>query len=49
MSYTKGDFVQGIRFESLEDLNNQACPWLDQVANVRLHGTTHEIPMVRWQ
>ena len=49
MGYIKGNFFQGIRFESLGDLNSQARQWLDQVANVRVHGTTHEIPMVRWQ
>jgi len=49
MGYIKGNFFQGIRFDSLEDLNSQARRWLDQVANVRVHGTTHEVPLLRWQ
>lgn len=49
MGYIKGNFLQGIRFDSLADLNNQARQWLEQVANVRVHGTTHEIPKARWQ
>jgi hypothetical protein len=35
-------------FTSLHDLNVQARQWLDQVANVRIHGTTQVVPMQRW-
>jgi len=36
-------------FADLEDLNRQHLAWLDGVANVRIHGTTHERPVDRWQ
>src|SRR5690606_15750391 len=49
MGYIRGNFFQGMRFDSLAVLNHQARRWLDHVANVRVHGTTHEIPKVRWQ
>ncbi|MED1876534.1 Mu transposase domain-containing protein, partial [Brevibacillus borstelensis] len=36
-------------FTSLRDLNQQVRHWLDTVANVRVHGTTHEKPVDRWK
>ena len=36
------------QFEDLEDLNRQVRRWLESVANVRIHGTTHEQPIRRW-
>jgi transposase len=36
-------------FVDLADLNRQHLAWLDGVANVRIHGTTHERPVDRWQ
>ncbi len=36
-------------FTGLTDLNIQARLWLDTVANVRIHGTTHEVPLQRLQ
>src|SRR5690606_29460742 len=47
--YIRGNFFQGLSFNSLRDLNAQARTWLDHVANVRVHGTTREVPFVRWQ
>lgn len=35
------------RYHTLPDLNRQALAWCDTVANVRLHGTTHERPVDR--
>lgn len=49
MGYIRGNFFQGISFSSLRDLNVHARAWLDHVANVRVHGTTREVPLVRWQ
>ena len=37
------------RFEDLEDLNRHAAWWCDEVANVRIHGTTRERPLDRLQ
>jgi hypothetical protein len=36
-------------FKGVDDLNRQAREWLNQVANVRIHGTTHVRPVDRWQ
>src|SRR5690606_41029537 len=56
---TKGKVENGIRylrqnfwprvrqFTSLDDLNRQVRHWLDTVANVRVHGTTHQVPRLR--
>ena len=35
------------QFVDLADLNRQALDWLNSVANVRLHGTTGEVPFAR--
>ena len=34
-------------FVDLADLNRQARDWLDSTANVRVHGTTGEVPFDR--
>ncbi|MBE3584426.1 MAG: IS21 family transposase [Limnochordaceae bacterium] len=44
IKYIKGNFWPVVRFTDLEDLNRQALAWCDTVANVRIHGTTHERP-----
>jgi hypothetical protein len=49
IKYVKGNFWPGIQFTDLEDLNRQARAWCDTIANVRLHGTTCERPLDRWQ
>jgi hypothetical protein len=45
--YVRGNFWPGLRFTDLVDLNRQARTWLDGVANVRVHGTTGEVPWHR--
>jgi hypothetical protein len=45
--YVRGNFWPGISFSDLTDLNRQAIIWLNTVANVRLHGTTQEVPFDR--
>ena len=45
--YVRGNFWPGLRFFDLDDLNEQAKGWLDLTANVRVHGTTGEVPFER--
>ena len=45
--YVRANFWPGLRFFDLADLNEQALGWLDMTANVRLHGTTGEVPLER--
>lgn len=56
---TKGKVESGVKYirgnfwpscpdvATLEGLNEALWGWLSGVANVRLHGTTHEVPMAR--
>jgi hypothetical protein len=36
-------------FTGLQELNELVRHWLDTVANCRVHGTTHEVPIKRWK
>ena len=45
--YVRGNFWTGLRYTDLLDLNRKALHWLDRVANVRIHGTTGEVPFER--
>jgi hypothetical protein len=45
--YVRINFWPGLRFLDLIDLNRQARDWLDFTANVRIHGTTGEVPFTR--
>jgi transposase len=45
--YLRHNFWPGLRFSDLADLNRQVRAWLDQTANVRMHGTTGEVPLAR--
>jgi transposase len=47
--YLRGNFVYGRTFLNDADLNRQCHHWLEHVANVRVHGTTHEPPRVRFE
>ncbi len=47
--YVRENFFYGRTFLNDEDLNAQALSWLQQVANVRLHGTTGERPIERFE
>lgn len=47
VKYVRGNFWPGLKFVDLADLNRQAWVWLDIVANVRIHGTTGEVPFDR--
>jgi transposase len=46
--YLRGNFVYGRTFLHDADLDQQRQLWLDRVANVRVHGTTHEQPRLRF-
>jgi hypothetical protein len=46
--YLRSNFVYGRTFLNDADLDQQRRHWLDRVANVRLHGTTHERPRDRF-
>jgi len=47
IKYIKNNFILGETFASLEELNKQGRIWLDTVANIRIHGTTGEVPIER--
>ncbi len=42
--YVKQNFLAGLQLASLEAINAAARRWLDEVANVRVHGETHQTP-----
>jgi transposase len=42
--YVKQNFLAGLSLASLEAINAAARRWLDQVANLRVHGETHQTP-----
>lgn len=48
VKYLKRNFLPGRRFQDLEHLNQELEKWLVEVADVRLHGTTHERPIDRF-
>ena len=41
--YIREDFFLGRSFRDRDDLNGQFRQWLDQVANARVHATTHRV------
>jgi transposase len=47
--YQSADFLRGTSFESMEHLNAEARIWLDTISNARVHGTTKEVPHVRFE
>jgi len=47
VKYVRRNFWLGLRYTDLVDLNRQVSTWLDKVANVRVHGTTGEVPWER--
>jgi len=46
VSYVRDNFMVGIKYDSLADLNRQAMNWLIK-ANGKIHATTGEIPQQR--
>lgn len=49
ISYVRQGFFYGREFLNDADLNAQALSWTNQTANVRLHRTIGECPMVRFE
>ncbi len=49
ISYVRSSFFYGREFVSDDDLNARARRWLDTVANVRVHGTLMQRPVVRFE
>jgi len=47
VSYVRHNFCLGLKYRDLADLNGQLWEWLETVANVRVHGTTGEVPLAR--
>ena len=47
--YIRSNFFLGRTFSGLENVNAQSREWLEKTANVRLHGTTQERPLDRYQ
>ena len=48
VKYVKRNFFPGRVFIDLADFNDQLSAWLAEVADVRVHGTTHERPIDRF-
>ncbi|MGH8702596.1 MAG: IS21 family transposase, partial [Burkholderiales bacterium] len=48
VKYVKRNFLPGRRFRDLADFNEQLAAWLAEVADVRVHGTTHQRPIDRF-
>lgn len=48
VKYIKRNFVPGRVFRDLTDFNTQLAAWQAEVADVRIHGTTHERPVDRF-
>ncbi len=51
VKYVRRNFLGGLQGRepgSLADLNGELRGWLSEVANQRVHGTTHEQVLIRW-
>lgn len=46
--YFKGNFLPGREFIDDADLGEQLLQWMAEIADVRVHGTTHERPVDRF-
>lgn len=49
IGYLRQSFFYGRTFSGDDDLNTQVRHWLDTAANVRIHGTLKERPVVRFE
>jgi transposase len=48
VKYVKRNFAPGRTFRDLEDFNAQLAAWQAEVADLRIHGTTHQRPIDRF-
>ena len=46
VQYVRDNFMMGIKYHSLNDLNGQALAWCNKV-NAKVHATTNEVPFAR--
>lgn len=49
IKYIKRNFLAGRTFRDYYDIREQSIDWRDNVANVRIHGTTRQRPIDRFQ
>lgn len=49
VKYVKRNFLPGRQFVDIVDFTEQLAQWNDTVADRRVHGTTHEVPLVRFE
>ena len=49
VKYWRRNFLPGRRFRDDQDLGEQVAEWTAEVADVRVHGTTHQRPIDRFE
>lgn len=49
IKFLQTNFVNGRRFRDSRDLTRQLREWMDNYANLRIHGTTKKIPWQVWE
>lgn len=49
VKYVKGNFLPTREFRDLADLNAQARAWVIEEAGIRIHGTTRQRPLARFE
>lgn len=49
VSYVKRNAIAGHRFDSIEALQAQLTRWMREIADTRVHGTTGETPLARFE
>jgi transposase len=49
VKYFRRNFLPGRTFRDDEDLREQLTAWMAEIADVRVHGTTHERPLDRFR
>lgn len=49
VKYVKNNFFYGEEFNSVQDVESKLLDWVNQVANVRIHGSTQKIPIEVYQ
>jgi transposase len=46
--YVKRNFLAGQDFRDLQDANERVEIWVEEIAGIRIHGTTHDRPLSRF-
>jgi len=49
VKYVKRNFLPGRQFVDIVDFTEQLAQWNATIADTRVHGTTHEVPLVRFE